>query len=336
MRKLVLLTMTLFLMFVVFGVAGPAVAAGKISMKIAHGNSADPMDPYQVLALKFKEIVETKTDKVKVTIYTGGQLGAEQRAFQDVQNGIVQAAVLASNNVSAFASSMSVLDLPFLFRSNEEFLKVVNEADADLTRAMVAESGNMPLAWGAQGFRILANNKKKVETIADLSGLKIRVPNNAVQVKTFKAWGSDAVPMAFGELFGALQQKVIDGLEMTYISLASMKYYEVIDYVTDLRYKLAINPMVISEQWLHSLPEDVQKAILEAGQETTAHAMAMAAQMDEKGKKILVENGVTLTGQPTDEDVWVEKARVVWPEVLPRIKDKEMLEKVLSILDVKM
>ena len=80
----------------------------------------------------------------------------------------------------------------------------------------------------------------------------------------------------------------------------------------------------------------LQKAILEAGQETTAHAMAMAAQMDEKGKKILVENGVTLTGQPTDEDVWVEKARVVWPEVLPRIKDKEMLEKVLSILDVKM
>ncbi len=316
--------------------AGSALAADKIVMKIAHGNSADPMDPYQVIALKFKEAVEAKTDKIEVQIFPGGQLGAEQRAFQDVQNGIVQGAVLASNNVSAFAASMSVLDLPFLFRSNEEFVKVIKEADADFTRAMVAESGNMPLAWGVQGFRVLANSKQKVATLADLSGLKIRVPNNAVQVGTFKAWGSDAVPMAFGELFGALQQKVIDGLEMTYISLASMKYYEVIDNVTDLRYKLAINPMVISEEWLQGLPADVQKAVMEAGSETTDHAMAMAAQMDETGKKILAENGVTLTGQPTDEDAWVEKARVVWPEVLPRIKDKAMLDKVFSILDIKM
>ncbi|MCG8509747.1 MAG: TRAP transporter substrate-binding protein, partial [Rhodospirillales bacterium] len=191
--------------------AGSAIASDKIVMKIAHGNSADPMDPYQVLALKFKEAIEAKTDKIEVQIFPGGQLGAEQRAFQDVQNGIVQGTVLASNNVSAFASSMSVLDLPFLFRSNEEFAKVVKEAGPDFTRAMVAESGNMPLAWGVQGFRVLANNKKQVAKVDDLSGLKIRVPNNAVQVSTFKSWGSDAVPMAFGELFGALQQKVIDG-----------------------------------------------------------------------------------------------------------------------------
>ena len=316
-------------------VAGTAFAADKITMKIAHGNSADPMDPYQVLALKFKEAVEAKTDKLEVQIFPGGQLGAEQRAFQDVQNGIVQAVVLASNNVSAFASSMSVLDLPFLFRSNEDFVKVVKEANPDFTRAMVAESGTMPLSWGVQGFRILANNKKQVANLDDLSGLKIRVPNNAVQVATFKAWGSDAVPMAFGELFGALQQKVIDGLEMTYISLASMKYFEVINHVTDLRYKLAINPMVISEQWFKGLPADVQTAVMEAGQETTDHAMAMAAQMDETGKDILAKNGVTLFGQPTDEDAWVEKARTVWPQVLPRIKDKEMLDKVFSILGVK-
>jgi TRAP-type transport system periplasmic protein len=315
--------------------AGSAFAADKIVMKIAHGNAADPMDPYQVLALKFKDAIEAKTDKIEVQIFPGGQLGAEQRAFQDVQNGIVQATVLASNNVSAFASSMSVLDLPFLFRSNAEFAKVVKDAGPDFTRAMVAESGNMPLAWGVQGFRVIANSKKQVATIADLSGLKIRVPNNAVMVSTFRAWGSDAVPMAFGELFGALQQKVIDGLEMTYISLASMKYYEVIDHVTDLRYKLAINPMVISEAWFKKLPADLQKAVKEAGQETTDHAMAMAAKMDETGKKILAKNGVTLFAQPTDEDVWAEKSRSVWPQVLPRIKDKALLEKVLDILNIK-
>ncbi len=318
-----------------FFIAGTTLADDKLVMKIAHGNSADAKDPYQVLALKFKEVIEAKTDKIEVQIFPGGQLGAEQRAFQDVQNGIVQATVLASNNVSAFAPSMSVLDLPFLFRSNDEFAKVVKEAAPDFTRAMVAESGTMPLAWGVQGFRVIANSKKQVATIDDLSGLKIRVPNNAVMVATFKAWGSDAVPMAFGELFGALQQKVIDGLEMTYISLASMKYYEVIDHVTDVRYKLAINPMVISQDWFNKLPADLQKAVLEAGQETTDHAMAMAAQMDETGKKILAENGVALFGQPTDEDIWVEKSRTVWPMVLPRIKDKALLDKVFNVLNIK-
>ncbi|MDX9862012.1 MAG: TRAP transporter substrate-binding protein [Rhodospirillales bacterium] len=328
-------TLTTLTMAAALLMAGTAAAADKITMKIAHGNSADPMDPYQVIALKFQEAVQAKTDKLEVQIFPGGQLGAEQRAFQDVQNGIVQAAVLASNNVSAFASSMSVLDLPFLFRSNDDFVRVVKEANDDFTRAMIAESGTMPLSWGVQGFRIIANNKKQVHNLNDLQGLKIRVPNNAVQVATFKAWGSDAVPMAFGELFGALQQKVIDGLEMTYISLASMKYYEVINHVTDVRYKLAINPMVISEQWFGGLPADVQKAVLEAGRETTDHAMTMAAEMDEKGKDILAKNGVTLFGQPTDEGAWVEKARTTWPQVIPRIKDKAMLEKVFAVLGVK-
>lgn len=309
--------------------------AADYTMKIAHGNSADPLDPYQVVALKFKELLEAKTDKVEVQIFTGGQLGAEQRAFQDVQNGIIQGAVLASNNVSSFATSMSVLDLPFLFKSNDDFLKVLDGAGEDINRVMAKEAGVRATAWGAQGFRVLANSKQPVATIDDLHGLKIRVPDNAVQIATFKSWGSDAVPMAFGELFGALQQRVIDGLEMTYISLASLKYYEVVDQVTDLRYKLAINPLVTSEAWYEGLPADVQQAIDEAGRETTVYAMQMANEMDEKGKAILTEHGVTLTGRPTDEDAWVEKARGVWPQVYPLIKDEALLGKVLGILDIK-
>lgn len=309
-------------------------SAKDITMKIAHGNNADPLDPYQVISLKFKELLEKKSDKIEVQIFTGGQLGAEQRAFQDVQNGIIQGAVLASNNVSAFSSSMAVLDLPFLFKSNDEFMKVLEEAGEDMDRVMTNEAGVRAAAWGVQGFRVIANSSHPVNTIEDLHGLKIRVPNNATQVATFGAWGSDGVPMAFGELFGALQQRVIDGLEMTYISLASLKYYEVIDNVTDVRYKLAINPLVISNDWYQTLPDDVKVAIDEAGRETTVHAMEMAKQMDETGKSILSENGVTLSGRPSDENVWIEKARTVWPQVYPKIKDEVMFNKVLSALNI--
>lgn len=326
--KRVLLPVILVLMLCSDAFAGPIV------MKIAHGNSANIKDPYQALCLKFKEAVEQRTDNITIKIFPGGQLGAEQRAFQDVQNGILQGAVLASNNVSAFATSISILDLPFLFRSNAEFESLIKECNEDFARVMKQESDTIPLAWGVQGFRVLSNSKKAVSRIDDLRGLKIRVPNNAVQVATFRAWGCDAVPMAFGELFGALQQRVVDGLEMTYISLGAQKMYEVQNYVTDLRYKLAINPLVVSAQWFEGLPESEQKALVEAGREATAYAMELASQMDEEGKQMLVKGGVTLSPQPEDEDVWVEKAKTVWPMVFEQVKDQQFKDKVLSALKV--
>ncbi|SHN68144.1 TRAP transporter substrate-binding protein [Desulfovibrio litoralis] len=310
-------------------------AQAEVVMKLAHGNVADPSDPYQVLALKFKELVEASGVDVKVEIFPGGQIGAEQNAFQDVQTNIIQATVLASNNVSSFATSYSALDLPFLFTSNEEFAKVLKENEADLVRVMIAESDVRPVAWGVQGFRVLSNSKKPVKTINDIKGLKIRLPNNAIQLATFRAWGSDGVPLAFGELFSALQQGVVDGLEMTYISLASLKFYEVQKYVTDLRYKLAINPLVVSEMWFEKQSPKVQEAIIKAGREATAYAIAEAAKMDEAGKKILLANGMVLDGRPSDEQVWIDKSRAIWPDYYKLIKDEKLFNGILKTLNIK-
>jgi len=301
-------------------------------MKIVHGNPPSEDDPYQTLALKFKEALEAKTDKIKVEIYPGGQLGAEQRAFQDMQNNIVQGVILASNNASVFAPSLSVLDLPFLFKDNDEFKKVVNELNDELTEIMIAESKTRPVAWGTQGFRVLANSKRPINTMADLKGVKIRVPSNPIQIAAFKSWDSEPIGMAFDELFGALQQKVVDGLEMTYISLATQKMSEVINYVTDLRYKMAINPLVISDDWFQKLPEDLQKSVMEAGDEATIYAVESAESMDEKGMKMLEEQGVELAGRPSDEDLWIERSMSVWPQFYNLIKDPTIIDKFMEVL----
>lgn len=301
-------------------------------MKIAHGNPPSEDDPYQALALKFKEALESKTDKITVEIYPGGQLGGEQRAFQDMQNNIVQGVVLASNNASVFAPSLSVLDLPFLFKDNDEFKKVVTELNDEFTQIMIDESKTRPIAWGTQGFRVLANSKRPINTMEDLKGVKIRVPSNPIQIAAFKSWDSEPIGMAFDELFGALQQKVVDGLEMTYISLATQKMSEVINYVTDLRYKMAINPLVISEDWFQTLPADLQTAVLEAGSETTDYAIELAESMDKKGMEMLEEQGVELAGRPSDEDLWVEKSMATWPQFYDLIKDPTIVDKCLEIL----
>ncbi len=305
------------------------------TMKIAHGNPQDAEDPYQVLALAFQEKLKELHPDIKVMIFPAGQIGAESTAFQDAQNGIVQGVILASGNISPFATSYSVLDLPYIFRNTEEFSKVLVEAEDDLARVMINESEMRPIAWGIQGFRVISNGKKSVKNIDDLHGLKIRLPNNAIQLATFKEWGSDGVPLAFGELFGALQQQVVDGLEMTYISLATQKMYEVQKYVSDVRYKLAINPLVVSEAWFQEQSPEAQKAIIEAGKYATKVAFDASNKMDDLGKKILQENGMTLDPQPVDEQVWIEKSYAVWPQFYTLIKDQAFFDKVLSILDIK-
>ena len=320
--------------FCLLAMALPCAAFAANQMKIAHGNPQDADDPYQVLALAFQEQIKKSGVDLEVVIFPAGQVGSEQTAFQDVQNGILQGAVLASNNISSFATSYSVLDLPFIFTSIEDFNKVLEANGRKLTDVLIKESETRPVAWGVQGFRVLSNSKRPVKTLADLKGIKIRLPNNAIQLATFKAWDCEGVPLAFGELFGALQQHVVDGLEMTYVSLANQKYYEVQSYVSDIRYKLAINPLVVSESWFQEQTPEVQKAILEAGKVATAKALAAAEGFDEVGKKTLAEHGVQLEGRPADEAEWIKRSHSVWPQFYSLIKDQALFDDVLKTLNI--
>lgn len=312
--------------------SAPAVFAKDMVMKIAHGDADNEISAYQILAETFAKNLEETGSKIKVEIYPGGQLGAEQRAFQDVQMGIVQACILASNNAAVFSNSLSVLDLPFLFTSKKEFEEVMIELGPRFSDIMQKESKTMPVVWGIQGFRVLANSKRPIETMEDLHGVKIRVPNNPVQIASFKSWDSEPIGMAFSELFSALQQRVVDGLEMTYTALAAMKMYEVVDNVTDLRYKMAINPMVVSQAWFNSLPAEEQANVLAAGEKTTSEVIARATALEDKGKEILLANGVTLSPQPKDEEKWIEQAMSVWPQFYSYIPDKEIVADVMKVL----
>lgn len=323
-----------FLAWLVAALLIPTTGFAAVQMKIAHGNPQDVEDPYQVLALAFQEKLAELHPDINVTIYPAGQIGSESGAVQDAQNGIIQGAVVASGNISPFATSYSVLDLPYIFRSTDEFKKLLVETEDDLNRVMIEEAEMRPLAWGIQGFRVIANAKHPITKISDLEGVKIRVPNNAIQLATFKGWGSDGVPLAFGELFAALQQRVVDGLEMTYISLATQKYYEVQKYVSDIRYKLAINPLVVSEAWFQKQSPEAQKALIEAGKYATEVAFAASDAMDEEGKRILLANGMQLDPQPVDEEVWIEKSYAVWPQFYDLIKDQAFFEKVLTVLEI--
>lgn len=305
----------------------------KYVMKFAHTNAPSPEDPYQAYSAKLKELIEKGTNgNIEVQIYPGGQMGGEQRAFQDVQNNILQGTIIAVNNASVFSPSMGSFDLPYMFQSVDDFNKVINDHRDLLNEALSKEAGVTALSWTQQGFRVISNSKKPIETISDLKGVKIRVPENPLQLATFKSWGSEAVPVAFDELFNALQQKVVDGQENPYVSIYTNKFQEVQKYITEVHYKLWVGPMVVNSNWLNSLPEEYQKVVINAGLEAEKFSNELVTTQEDNAKKKLEEAGVVLSGTPKDEDVWIEKAMTVWPQFYDKIGDQSILDAFLKTL----
>lgn len=315
-----------------FALPGAANAAEKkIVMRYSHSSSAMVKEPHHAAALDFKEHVEKSTGgKVEVQIYPGSQLGGEERSFQDIQQGVIQAASLAVNNVTVFSPSMGVFDLPYLFTNYEDAYKVIDENWEEINKRMIDESGNMAVGWLVQGFRVLSNSKHAIRTLPDLQGLKIRVPNNPVMIDTFRAWGCEPTPLAWDETFNALQQKVVDGQENSYVVFASNKFEEVQKYMTELRYKLQIIVMVVNDAWLNRQPADVREAILEAGRFATTHNRQKIMEWEAALKPAMQKAGVEILDRPDDEALWQKKAMELWPSLYPKIGTLDLLDAMMA------
>ena len=310
-----------------------AAAEKKIIMRYSHSSAAMVEEPHHTAALDFKKYVEEKTKgRVEVQIYPASQLGGEERAFQDVQQGILQMTVLAVNNASIFAPSLGAFDLPYIFKSVKEFDDCVDQNWDLINKRMEAESGTIAIAWHSQGFRFITNSKQPVAKLADLAPVKIRTPNNPIMIGVYRAWGTDPVPMAMDETFNALQQKVVDGQENPYPVFASNKFEEVQKYITEIHYKVWIGPIVVNAAWFKKQPADVQKAILEGGRLATENNRKMIAEMETDLVKVLKDKGVEILAKPEDEPVWQEKAMGVWPQFYDKIGDISLLDTMMKSL----
>ena len=308
-----------------------AAAEKKIILRYSHSSAAMVEEPHHVAALDFKKFVEERTKgKVEVQISPASQLGGEERAFQDVQQGVIQIASLASNNAAVFAPSLYVIDLPYLFTTNEEGWKTLDKYWDEFNKRTIQESGNRIIGWLDLGYRHICNSKRPVRVLSDLQGLKIRVPNNPVMIDTFRAWGCEPTPLAWDETFNALQQKVVDGQENSYVVFASNKFEEVQKYMTELRYKLQIIVMVVNDAWLNRQPADVREAILEAGRFATTHNRQKIMEWESILKPAMQKAGVEILDRPDDEALWQKKAMELWPSLYPKIGTLDLLDAMMA------
>ncbi|WP_310564872.1 TRAP transporter substrate-binding protein [Hydrogenophaga sp.] len=287
------------------------------------------------MASKFKSSFEAKVaGKHKVDLFPNGQLGSEETTINSASMGTLDFSVLAINNITPFSPTVGVLTLPYVIQSTEEARKLVTGAvGKELTANTVRDAGVRIVGWTFSGFRVLTNSKKPVKTLADLQGLKIRVPKNEIMIASYQAWGINPTPMAWSETFTALQQRVVDGQDNPYVTVSAMKFSEVQKYITNIRYVFSLEPIIVGEGTFKKQPADVQKAILDAGAEATEHSFKWLNETEGKIKKDLIAKGMQITEPADGEKEWISKATTaVWPKFYDSIGGKAKLDAVLKTL----
>ena len=327
MKRFTIFSMMIF--FVMALILPMSASAGK-TLKIGLG---DPIDSDQgVLALRFKEILETTSD-YKVDIFPAGQLGDEQKMVKDSRRGSIDGAVVAVNNITPFAKSVGILTLPYLMQNFDDAVNATTGALGDKWReALIKEAGVHVLGWAYSNFRVLTNSKKPVTTLADLKGLKIRVPKNAIMIATWKALGAEPIPMAWPETFTAMQQKVVDGQDNPHITNYTMKFYEVQDYSSECHYLFSLQPLVVGEKFFQALSAKDQAMFTRAGIEAQQANLLFSVTKSEAAKQNMVDKGVEYL-EITDEDKWSKIAMdKVWPQFYDTVGGKAEVDAVVKAL----
>ena len=179
----------------------------------------------------FADKVNKQKIGVTFKVLSGGQLGKSERAYiEGMQQGSIQMAQVSTGPMAGFVGEFDIFSLPYMFRDTKHFKKVLGGPVGDEFMAMLESKGMKGLAWFDNGYRNMFNGTKPVKEPSDMAGLKIRVMKSPLMVNTVNAMGGSATPMAYGELYTALKQGVLDGGENAAGNVLNDKFFEVSKY----------------------------------------------------------------------------------------------------------
>lgn len=310
--------------------AAPASAAPTMTLKVAAG---DPEDSEMgVVGNAFKKYIEEKTNgAVEVQCFYGGSLGDESECFRNVQKGTLPLAIGGIANLVPFEKRLGLLTLPYLFANLDEVVTGTNGAPAELLNSYATKAGFRVLTWTYTDFRYISNSKRPITKMADIQGLKFRVPQSAVLISSYKAFGGSPTPISWAETFTALQQGVVDGQCYGYIGFQAMKFNEANQkYLTEVHYTYQLQPLVISERVYRKMTPEMQKLVVEAGHYAQEAVLKFQKEESDAAKQALIAGGLQVS-QLEDEDMWKKAAmEKVWPEMAEFVGGKDIINAYLK------
>lgn len=259
-------------LFATVAIATAFVASGASAQIVGKLSGIQPIEHPSSYAEKFfAEQVGTMTKgTVKVENYHNTQLGDAVANVQSVRNGTVAFTVVSASNLNQVVPAMDMLSLPFIFKNEAHFWWYLAQPEAEEFAKALEEKGLKKIGYIDSGSRNLFT-QKPVKTPADLKGQKIRVMASPVMVKTMEALGATGVPVAWAELYTALQTGVVDGAENNHPSVVAKKFYEVSKYYTLDEHMRIPDLLVVSMKFYNSLNDQQKAAVMQAGALTQAY-----------------------------------------------------------------
>ncbi|MBV5344820.1 MAG: TRAP transporter substrate-binding protein [Rhodoferax sp.] len=293
-------------MFVAFTCLA-ADAKKPIILKLGHIQSES--DLWQLGAIKFAELVDAKTKgEVQIKIFPNSTIGNDRDMAEGLQIGSVDFALIAGV-LGNFEPTIQIMELPYLFKDEAHLRKVMyGPVGDDLLARLLKSSDIRGLAFWERGPRQLTTNKP-VNSLADIKGLKIRVPEIPPIIAAWKAMGTNPTPMAWGEVYTGLQQNVIEAQENPIPYIHAGKIYEVQKFIAITNHKYEYVLIAMSNKAWLKLSANQQKAVKEAAAEATKYENKLVADKSDDLFKDLQARGLKVTRPDTTE--WAKLARTV-------------------------
>lgn len=297
-------------------------AEKKINLKLAHvlpvGSNFD------VGARKFKELIEESSNgRITVQIYAGDMTGDEVEAAEMIQSGNLDMGWLSTGSLSAFVKDLMLLDMPFLFEDTDHVNKVLMGPVGDQLLAKFDGTLMKAIAFHEDGWREITSNKKPINSLSDVEGLKIRIMMNDMNADMYKALGALPTPIPSGEIYSSLQTGLVNAQDNGVLVANNVGYIEVQPYICMIRHFYSSGVVLFNERKWKKLSDEDRALIKTAAVEAGKYQRAWFWKAETDLAKELEEAGKIQVTYPEDRAAWVEAVQPVYQKYFEKFPEWE-------------
>ena len=311
-RLLTFLTVVMSALSALAGVAFAACQTGEVKIKFSHVTNTNKHPKGIAAALLESRVNEEMNGKACMEVFPNSTLFDDNKVLEAVLNGDIQLAAPSLSKFEKFTKKYRIFDLPFIFEDINAVDRFQNSKVGENLKNAMVRKGLRGLAFWHNGMKQLSANIPLIEP-SDAEGLKFRVQSSDVLVAQFRQLGANPQKMAFKEVYGALQTKVIDGQENTWSNIYGKKFYEVQEGVTETNHGVIDYLVVTSTEWWDGLTVDVREQFIGILGEVTENRNRESYKVDQRNKQRIIEaGGIVRTLSPNQRQMWLNRLKPVW------------------------
>jgi tripartite ATP-independent transporter DctP family solute receptor len=298
-----------------FAAAGILLAQGVAKaeeIEIKFGHVGKPGSLFEASANHFADLANSRlAGKAKVVTFGSSQLGKDKEMMQKILLGTLNM-TLPSTVMSSVVDEFGLFEMPYLVKDRTHMSRIEKDIVWPTLAPAAGKKGYKILALWENGFRHITNNLRPINVPADLAGVKLRTPKGKWRVKMFKSYGANPTPMAFSEVFTALQTGTMDGQENPYAQIYSAKFQEVQKYLSITGHVYTPAYVTVSVEHWAKLPAEVREGLEQAAKDTQAFVYEHAAMLEGDLLGKIKAAGVAVND--ADKDAFVKASAAIYDE----------------------